>query len=146
MWIRILSSDIRARCSLAVAPSGSNMGALLDSRAHLAPDPGPEYPFFRATSSDGKESPCNAGDAGVPGLIDPLVWKIPWRRKWQPTPVFLPGESHGQRSLAGYSPWRSKELDTTERRALSLSAELRPDQRSCWWECSKYRFPLRLKV
>ena len=34
-----------------------------------------------------------------------LVGKIPWRRKWQPTPVFLPGESHGQRSLAGYSPW-----------------------------------------
>ena len=33
-----------------------------------------------------------------------LGWKIPWRRKWQPTPVFLPGESHGQRSLAGYSP------------------------------------------
>ena len=35
----------------------------------------------------------------------PWVEKIPWRRKWQPTPVFLPGESHGQRSLAGYSPW-----------------------------------------
>ena len=34
-----------------------------------------------------------------------LGWKIPWRRKWQPTPVFLPGESHGQRSLVGYSPW-----------------------------------------
>ena len=37
-----------------------------------------------------------------------------WRRKWQPTPVFLPGESHGQRSLAGYSPWVCKELDMTE--------------------------------
>ena len=35
-----------------------------------------------------------------------------WKRKWQPTPVFFPGESHGQRSLAGYSPW-SQELDTT---------------------------------
>ena len=69
MWIRILSSDIRARCSLAVAPSGSNMGALLGSRLHLAPDPGPEYPFVLATSSDGKESPYNAGDTGVPGLI-----------------------------------------------------------------------------
>ena len=41
-----------------------------------------------------------------PGL-DPWVGKIPWRRKWQPTPVFLPGESHGQRSLAGRSPWGS---------------------------------------
>ena len=39
--------------------------------------------------------------------------KIPWRRKWQPTPLFLPGESHGQRSLAGYSPRGRKELDTT---------------------------------
>ena len=41
--------------------------------------------------------------------------KIPWRRKWQPTPVFLPGQSHGQRSLAGYSPRGRKESDTTER-------------------------------
>ena len=39
---------------------------------------------------------------------------MPWRRKWQPTPVFLPGKSHGQRSLAVYSPWGSKELDRTE--------------------------------
>ena len=37
-----------------------------------------------------------------------------WRRKWQPTPLFLPGESHGERSLVGYSPWGRKELDTTE--------------------------------
>ena len=38
-----------------------------------------------------------------------------WRRKWQPNPVFLPGESHGRRSLVGYSPWGRKESDTTER-------------------------------
>ena len=44
---------------------------------------------------------------------DPWVRKIPWRRKWQPIPVFLPGESHGQRSLASYSPWGCKELDRT---------------------------------
>ena len=44
-----------------------------------------------------------------------LVGKIPWRRAWQPTPVFLPGESHRQRSLAGHSPWGGKESDTTER-------------------------------
>ena len=37
-----------------------------------------------------------------------------WRRKWQPTPAFLPGESHGKRSLAGYNPWGCKESDTTE--------------------------------
>ena len=46
--------------------------------------------------------------------FDPWLRKIPWRRARQPTLVFLPGESHGQRSLAGYSPWGCKEPDTTE--------------------------------
>ena len=46
--------------------------------------------------------------------LDPWVRTIPWRRKWQPTPVFLPRKSHGQRSLVGYSPWGHKESDTTE--------------------------------
>ena len=46
--------------------------------------------------------------------FNPWVGKIPWRRKWQPTSVFLPGESHGRRSLVGYSPQGCKELDTTE--------------------------------
>ena len=46
--------------------------------------------------------------------FNPWVGKIPWRRKWQPTPVFLPGKSHGQRSLAGYNPWGHKESHTTE--------------------------------
>ena len=50
---------------------------------------------------------------GRPGF-DPGVGKIPWRRAWQPTPVFLPGDSHAQRSLAGCSPWGCKESDTTE--------------------------------
>ena len=45
-----------------------------------------------------------------------LGWEDPWRRKWQSTPVLLPGKSHGQRSLVGsYSPWGCKESDTTER-------------------------------
>ena len=46
--------------------------------------------------------------------FDPWVRKIPWRRAWQPTPVFLPGESHRRRSLAGCSPWGPKESDTNE--------------------------------
>ena len=46
--------------------------------------------------------------------LDPWVRKIPWRREWQPAPVFLPGESHGRRSLGGYSPWGCKESDMTE--------------------------------
>ena len=50
----------------------------------------------------------------LPVMQEAWVGKIPWRRKWQPTPVFLPGESHGQRTLVGYSPWGLKGLDTTE--------------------------------
>ena len=46
--------------------------------------------------------------------FNPWVRKIPWSRKWQPTPVFLPGKSHGQGSLAGYSPWSGKQSDVTE--------------------------------
>ena len=46
--------------------------------------------------------------------FDPWVDKISWRRKWHPTPVFLFGKSHGQRSLVGYSPWGHKESEMTE--------------------------------
>ena len=53
--------------------------------------------------------------------FNPWVRKIPWRRAWQPTPVFLPGESRGQRSLVGYSPCCRKESDTTERLHFYLS-------------------------
>ena len=63
-----------------------------------------------AGDSDGKESACNAGD---PGSILGLG-KIPWRREWQPTPVFLPGESHEQRILAGCGTWGYIESDMTE--------------------------------
>ena len=56
---------------------------------------------------------------GRPGF-DPWVRKIPWRRKWQSTPVFLPGESHGRRSLVGYSPQGRRESDTTERLHLTF--------------------------
>ena len=66
-------------------------------------------PGFRGGAS-GKEP--NAGD--IRDRFDPWVGKIPWRRKWQPTPVFMPGESHGQRSLVGYSPRGHKESDLTE--------------------------------
>ena len=60
-----------------------------------------------------KNSPANAGDV-KDAIFDPWVRKIPWRRKWQPIPVFLPGESHGQSSLAGYNPWGYTELAMTE--------------------------------
>ena len=58
-----------------------------------------------------KKTACNAGGPE----FDPWVAKIPWRRKWQLTRVFLSGELYGQRSLAGYSLWSYKELDMTER-------------------------------
>ena len=51
--------------------------------------------------------------------FDPWIGKILWRMEWLPTPVFLPAEFHGQRSLAGYSPWGHKESDTTEQLTLS---------------------------
>ena len=60
--------------------------------------------------SDGKVSCLQWGRPG----FDPWVGKILWRRKWQPTPVLLPGKSHGQRRVVGYSPWGHKESDTTE--------------------------------
>ena len=64
------------------------------------------------------ESACSAGDTRELGSI-PGVGKSPWGREWLPTPVSLPGESHGQKSLVGYSPQGCKELDTTEQLSTS---------------------------
>ena len=63
--------------------------------------------------------------------VQPLDQKDPWSKKRQPTPAFLPSESYGQRSLAGYSPWGCKELDTTEHHAESTQ----PDecQKTSWF-------------
>ena len=81
----------------------------------------------------------------LPAMEETWVGKIPWRRARQPTPVFLPGESHGQRSLAGYSPWDRKELDTTERLSTAQRANKRQTPfrlpfliivlRKCSWVC-----------
>ena len=67
------------------------------------------YTHGYSTSQVVKNLPVNAGDE-----LEPWVEKTPWRRAWQPTPVFLPGKSHEQRVLVGYSPWGCKESDTTE--------------------------------
>ena len=83
-WVLILSSTSRThplRC-LLVSP--------------CAPCHTQKAGWGSPGGSDGKESACNAGD---------WVGKIPWRREWQPTSVFLPGESHGQRSLVDHTPW-----------------------------------------
>ena len=65
--------------------------------------------------------------------FNPWVRKIPWRRKWQPTPVFLHEKSHGQRSLVGYSPWGRKELDTTVHTCMlcELRQAILPVSRFC---------------
>ena len=70
----------------------------------------------------GKESACQCRRRKRCGF-DPWVGKIPWSRKWQPTPEFLPGKFHGQRSLVGCSPWGCKESYTTDR--LSTHTEIK---------------------
>ena len=78
----------------------------------------PSWPTgFPGGGSSGKESACQFSRHG----FNPWVRKIPWRRKWQSTPLFLPGKSHGQRSLTDYSPWGHKELDTTQPSLTHLS-------------------------
>ena len=74
------------------------------------------FPKIRAypDSSAGKESACTA---------DPWIWNIPWRRKWQPTPEFLPGKSHGRKSLEGSSPQGRKESDTTKHENEQMKVE-----------------------
>ena len=75
-----------------------------------------ERPWLKLPRGSGR-----AGTGGGEAVATPFpdlgtgVGKIPWRRKWQSTPGLLPGKSHGQRSLVGYSPWDRKESDTTER-------------------------------
>ena len=63
--------------------------------------------------TSGKETACQCRRCKRCSF-NPWVGKMPWKRAWQPTPVFLPGGSHGQRNLAHYSPWGRKELDMTE--------------------------------
>ena len=68
--------------------------------------------------------------------VQPLGREDPWRRKWQPIPVFLPGESHGQRSLAGYSPWSRKGSDTTEQLSTYTPGKYRT------YTCKSQNLPL----
>ena len=70
-----------------------------------------------------KDPSANAGDLRC--RFSHWVGKIPWRRAWQPTPVSLPGESHGQGSLEGYSPWGHKRSDTTEATEHILAESIR---------------------
>ena len=73
--------------------------------------------------------------------FNPWVGRIPWRRKWQPTPVLLPGEFHGQRSLAGCSPWVA-ELDTTE----AAEPKLQQTNRHIWEQRATGKETWKLKL
>ena len=82
--------------------------------------------YHLAHSSQFHSSLCNEWLSGIcfqcrrhRCRFNPWVRKIPWRKRWQPTPVFLLGEVHGQRSLVGYSPWGRKESGTTEQLHMS---------------------------
>ena len=94
------------------SPWTSCLQSLCDSPSELPGEVGAVGTVPRARSasegSDSKESACNAGDPGSVRGEDPL------EKGMATTPEFLPGEFHGQRSLAGYSPWGHKELDMIE--------------------------------
>ena len=78
----------------------------------------------------GKEFTCQCRRCG----LDPWVGKVPWRRKWQPTPVFLPGKPHGLRSLVGGSPWGREESGTTKRLHFhALEKEMATHSRVLAW-------------
>ena len=86
-----------------------------------SPGEGIGYPFQYSWASLVAQTVKN-----LPAMQKTWVGKIPWSRTWQPTPVFLPGESHGQRSLAGYSPWGHKESDMTEWLSLVQFSSVQP--------------------
>ena len=82
----------------------------------------------------GKECTCQCRRC----RFNPWVGKIPWRREWQPTPVFLPGECHGQRSMVGYSPWGYKESDMTEQVTHTSNWQHSGKESTC--QCRRCRF------
>ena len=88
----------------------------------------------------GKESACQCWKR----RFNPWVGKIPWKGKWQPTPVFLPGQFHGQKSLAGYSSWGHRDVDTTQRLTFTFSQGLKsvPSRTECQdpWGLEKHKW------
>ena len=118
--LQVMTQAFRLLCLLS----------LLHSMAHYGGFPG---------YASGKEPACQCRRRKRRGF-DPWVGKMPWRRKWQPTPVLLPGESHGQRSLVGYSSWGCKELDTTERLS-SLTGSVFKSPRACAFPLQPLSFP-----
>ena len=112
--------------------------------------------FFKKFETTSKPSGCGSGYAypyffcfPISGLrlvknlprFDPWVGKIPWRREWQPTPVLLPGEFHGQRSLAGYSPWDCRvRHDLATFYFTFITSTKSEDKLSTKWETTHIRY------
>ena len=92
----------------------------------------------------GKESAYNAGNRRR--RFDPWVGKMPWRGKWQPTPVFWPGKSHGQRSLAGYSPLAPKRVGHDWACTILPQAFIILDVSFCLLHCMYFAFVLSASV
>ena len=118
MWniaqLKNTNEKSKFRPSSATIPGMVNQSLQLQSHPFIT-----SCPFFFQPYGGGNGLPCWLNRKRICLQcrrcgFDSWVGKIPWRRKWQPTPVFLPGESHGQRSLVGCSPRGHKESDTTE--------------------------------
>ena len=102
MWVQIHQERPAGRLRMTLSCSNHEESLSSDNAPDLLKP-------STAPGASGSESACQCRRQG----FDPWVGKIPWRRKCQPTPVFLPGESRRQRSLAGFSSWGHKELDMT---------------------------------
>ena len=102
------------QCSCLENPRDGEPGGLPSVGSHRV---GHDLAAAAANCFPGGSDVCL--QCGRPRFV-PWVRKILWRRKWQPTPVLLPGKSHGWRSLVGYSPWGRKESDMTERLHFKL--------------------------
>ena len=141
-WAELNPMLISAPCPLNTDPSETSEkqqwtpGSCLKALDLFSPSAASFQCLFHRSSASlgfpagtgGKAPACQCKRLG----FDPWVGKIPWRRAWKPTPVFLPRESDGQRSLVGYSPWGCKELDTSE--WLSMHAHFIIHHMSFQWQ------------
>ena len=138
MDFRILKQNSLLFCWEDHVPPGTDCWRRKVLRTHLH-DLGylPECPQWLGASlvTDSKESAYKCRRPRFKART------IPWRRKWLPTPVFLPGKSHGQRNVVGYSPWSHKESDSTESLSCSLSYFISYLAFSSWTQ-KKYCEPL----
>ena len=110
----------------------------------VKPDYSPQVDTGLPGGASGKEAAAKAGDTRDAGSY-PWVGKVSWRRSWQPTPVFLPGEAHGQRSPMGYSPQCSKESDVTEVNSTHSGYGNMSYQASSQQSCNVYQTTLPMK-